>query len=166
MATIRQKLAASKLSENIRNGRLMKSLGQILKEVGYSESVCKHPDRVTDTKGWQELTANMFISDEELLSLHRELLFAKKVRRLPGNKYFTEMDGNTVAKALDMAYRLKGYYTLAKRQPIQQDEYKDIPEEELNRQIIAGFIQEGIIKPYVDELGQTKYILDNNYILS
>jgi len=76
MATLRQKLAASKMSENIRNGKLVKPMGQILKESGYSESVCKHPDRVTGARGWPKLE----------IQIGPEHTFLEKNRR---NVFFT-----------------------------------------------------------------------------
>lgn len=75
MATLKQKLAASKMSENIRNGKLAKPMGQILRESGYSESVCKHPDRVMSTNGFQKLIGQ-YIPEEGLTEKHSELLDA------------------------------------------------------------------------------------------
>lgn len=53
MATIRQKIAASKVSESI-GKRKPKSLGKILIESGYSEQTADTPQRVTETKGFQD----------------------------------------------------------------------------------------------------------------
>ena len=51
MATTKQKIAAKKISENIRIQGPKKPIGEILKESGYSEGVSKSPQRVTETKG-------------------------------------------------------------------------------------------------------------------
>lgn len=53
MAVENPKTAAKKISENIRAGKKV-ILGKILEEVGYSESVCKAPQRVTETKAFKE----------------------------------------------------------------------------------------------------------------
>ncbi|KKQ66850.1 MAG: hypothetical protein US86_C0003G0093 [Candidatus Daviesbacteria bacterium GW2011_GWA2_38_24] len=93
--TTKIKLAASKLSENIRNGKPVKTMGQILKESGYSDSVCKHPDRVTKTKAWQQLM-EQFLPDENLLRVHKELL--------------ENNDWRARDSGLDKAYKIKGKY--------------------------------------------------------
>lgn len=111
MATLRQRLAVLKISENIRNNGTMKPMGQILKEVGYSESVCKHPDRVTNTKGWEELMNQYLLQDEELLRIHNKLLNAQKVVRISlTGEFITQSDYSTISKALDLAYKIKGKY--------------------------------------------------------
>jgi hypothetical protein len=45
--------AVKKISENISKGKKV-ILGEILREVGYSESVCESPQRVTETKAFKE----------------------------------------------------------------------------------------------------------------
>lgn len=98
--TTKQKLAASKMVENIRNGN-KKPMGQILKEAGYSESVSKHPDRVTRSKSWQQLTEK-YLPDKKLLKVHKELL---------ENKDWRARDAG-----LDKAYKVKGKYVDTKVQ--------------------------------------------------
>lgn len=69
-ATFRQKLVASKIYENLRISK-PKSLGKILRESGYSESVSRHPSLVTGSLGFQE-EAQPFVDS---LILIRENIF-------------------------------------------------------------------------------------------
>lgn len=96
MATFKQQLAFRKLSENIsKSGKKPLNLGSALRAAGYSESVCRSPQRVTETKGWTELLEQYF-PDNLVLIKHKQLL---------------ESDNNrVVASAIDMAYKLKGRY--------------------------------------------------------
>ena len=107
MPTFRQKLVASKLVENGGN------IGKAMVAAGYSPNTAKTPGKLTKSKGWQKLMDSLF-PDELLLKNHRELLNAKKiiVDRSNGNtKIIAKIDSRTVVKALDMAYKLKGYYS-------------------------------------------------------
>jgi hypothetical protein len=60
--TNKQKALIKKISENV--GMPM---GQAMREVGYSKSTALSPERVTDTKGWQELMEKYSF----LVRLHR-----------------------------------------------------------------------------------------------
>lgn len=91
--TTKIRLAAEKTVENIRSGGLVKPMGQILKEAGYSDSVSKHPDRVTKTNGWQQLMEK-FLPDQRLLQVHSELL--------------ENPDWRARDAGLDKAYKIKG----------------------------------------------------------
>lgn len=116
MSTFRQKLVASKLAENGGN------MGKAMVAAGYSPNTAKTPGKLTRSKGWQELMNSLF-PDKLLLKKHKELLEAKKiiVDRSNGHAEVIaeEIDSNTVVKALDMAYKLKGYYS-PKRHEIDQ----------------------------------------------
>ncbi|GAB4158430.1 MAG: hypothetical protein Fur003_2190 [Candidatus Dojkabacteria bacterium] len=110
MATIRQKRAVEKLSENIRNPKSnRKSLGSILKDSGYSESVCKAPQRVTESKGWSELMSKYF-PEEYLLKIHKKLLNKKETISYKGNYIQTDQPHTDVKYALEMIYKLKGLF--------------------------------------------------------
>ena len=65
MATDKQKLAALKISENLRKEKPQPK-GKILKEVGYSKSVSESPSIVTKSKGFQELLEEAGVTDEKL----------------------------------------------------------------------------------------------------
>lgn len=59
MATIRQQIAAKKLSENIQNGG-KKTKQQILIESGYSQEVALKPKLVTESKGFKDELEQIF----------------------------------------------------------------------------------------------------------
>jgi len=90
------------MSENIRKGG-SKTTGQILKEAGYSESVSKSPQRVTESKGWQELMEEYFPS-EYLLKKHKKLLNKKEIVTYKGDFKKTRQPHTDVKYALDMLY--------------------------------------------------------------
>lgn len=109
MATTKQKIAAKKLSENIRNQRSKKPMGKILKEAGYSESVSKSPQRVTETKGWKELMEEYF-PNEYIYKIHKKILDKKEIVSYQGSFKTTNQPHSDVKYALDMVYKLKGLY--------------------------------------------------------
>lgn len=77
MATDKQKLAAQKMAENVRNGN-PKTKGEILKESGYTESVSESPTKVTNAKGFQELMEE-YLPDDEVMRVHQELLTSTRI---------------------------------------------------------------------------------------
>lgn len=89
MPTFRQKLVASKLVENGGN------IGKAMIAAGYSPATAKTPQKLTESKGWQELMATVF-PDRLLLKKHKDL--------------FNAESSAIIARALDMAYKIKGYY--------------------------------------------------------
>lgn len=109
MATTRQKTAAKKLSENIGNKGSKKSMGEILKEAGYSDSVSKTPSRVTKSKGWQELMEEYFPA-EYLMKIHKKILNKKEIISYRGEYIKTRQPHSDVKYALEMLYKMKGYY--------------------------------------------------------
>jgi hypothetical protein len=117
MATIKQQKAVRIMSETMRNSTSKPiKMGQILKQAGYSESVSKTPQRVTQTKGWNELM-QIYVDDEFMI---------KKLRKL-----FDSSNPMMVAKAIDMTCKLKGYY---KTNPAigERSIYEDMTIEELD----------------------------------
>lgn len=131
MATTKQKIAVKKMSENIRKGG-SKTTGQILKEAGYSESVSKSPQRVTESKGWQELMEEYFPS-EYLLKKHKKLLNKKEIVTYQGEYTKTRQPHSDVKYALDMLYKLKGLYKEPKQ--VDYNPYSDLSDEELDERI-------------------------------
>jgi hypothetical protein len=109
MATTKQKIAAKKLSENIRKQGQKKPMQEILKESGYSESVSKSPQRVTESKGWKELMEEYFPA-ENIYRIHKKLLNKKEIIAYKGEFIKTRQPHSDVKYALDMIYKLKGLY--------------------------------------------------------
>jgi len=75
MATVKQTTAAKKVVENGGN------VSQAMIEAGYSPNTAHTPQKLTQSKGWDELMAE-FLSDAELQEKHRELLNATKVEHM------------------------------------------------------------------------------------
>lgn len=105
MATVRQRKAIQKMSENIGN----QSAGEILRRAGYSESVSKTPNRVFKTKGWKQLMEEYF-PDEMLLKAHTALLNKQEIVAYQGGFVQTGQPHSDVKYALDLIYKLKGHY--------------------------------------------------------
>lgn len=110
MATIKQKKAFKKAVENGGN------VSRAMIESDYSPATAKTPQKLTTSKGWQELL-DKHLPDKLLAEKHRELLNKKEV--VTKNNVTTgevdtietgEIDVTAVTKGLDMAYKLKGRY--------------------------------------------------------
>ena len=69
--TVKQKLVASKLIEN--GGNISKTMEQ----VGYSKATARNPQKLTNSKGWQELL-DKFLPDDKL---ERQLLNRYYIQR-------------------------------------------------------------------------------------
>lgn len=141
MTTIRQTKAAHKLSEIIRKSGNKKniSLAKILKEAGYSDSVTRKPKLVTERKGWKELTKDLLPDDilferlNNLITMPLNVTLIKK-----GNEVIVkeELNSSTVARGLDIAFKLKGYYNSTSPQDSLLELLKqaqDMPDDELSR---------------------------------
>lgn len=95
----------------LENGR---NKGKILKEVGYSDAMATHPQKIIRSKGWNDLMEE-FIPDDLLARKHNELLKAqKKITKMTKDgdvlTVEEELDTQAVKAALDMGYKLKGKY--------------------------------------------------------
>jgi hypothetical protein len=93
--TLKQKLVASKIVEN--RGNVSRSM----REAGYSPNTAKNPKNLTKSKTWGDLMKDYF-PDDGLATIHKQILNAT--------------DTTASLKALDMAYKLKGYYKVEKSQ--------------------------------------------------
>ena len=83
MAVENPKTVAKKISENLRRGKKI-VLGDILEEVGYSKSVCKAPQNVTNTKAFKKAIKPLAEGlDREIERIKREL----STRDLSKEKY-------------------------------------------------------------------------------
>lgn len=101
MATIKQKLALSKLAENGGN------FYQAMVDAGYTPITASTPKKLTNSKGWNELMEQYF-PDDILADLHRQGLYAvKKDHSMTGpDEWIPDMP--TRKQFIELAYRLKG----------------------------------------------------------
>ena len=107
---------------------------------GYSEAMANNPQKLTRSRGWQELI-DKFIGEDRLIKIHKQMLDSVKLMNLPfdpdmddydirkviskvkGAKFvmtsnnhkvkicsYTMPDGRTQLSALDMAYKIRGKY--------------------------------------------------------
>ncbi len=90
MPTMKQRKSLKNLSENVG------SIGKAMKKAGYSESTCKTPQRLTESKGWKELLDEN-LSELSLTQEHKKVLLQDKDL---GNKM----------KAVDIGYKLRKKY--------------------------------------------------------
>ena len=95
--TVKQKLVASKLIEN--GGNISKTMEQ----VGYSKATARNPQKLTNSKGWQELL-DKFLPDDKLLKKHDEALEATKWNDFTGEK---EPDHSIRLKGIELGYKIK-----------------------------------------------------------
>lgn len=104
MATLKQKRVVQKLTENPRM-----SVGQAMREAGYSEVTATRPSDVTRSKGFQELLAETLKNNGiDLDSAIKPI--AKGLKAVKMNEFTGEVteDLNTQLKASDRALRLMG----------------------------------------------------------
>lgn len=131
MATIKQQKAIKIFSENLRNGNA-KSMGEVLNEAGYSDSVSKKPKEVTNTKGWQELLEEYF-PDRDIAVLHKEILNKKEYVVLETGESLVQPHRDAI-RALDLLYKVKGKYNAL----VSEDEngFRRMSDEELDSLIL------------------------------
>ena len=112
MPTLKQKRAFAEVGVN--GGNISKAMVV----AGYSREVAKRTDKLTRTKGWQELMQEHF-PDRLLAKKHKDGLDATMRRPhlidrydkgRPVYEYVKEDDFSTRHKYLDSAYKLKGLY--------------------------------------------------------
>lgn len=108
MPTIRQK----KAFKEVVNGSTLKGA---MRKAGYSNETSKRTNKLTKTKGWQELM-NKHLPDSLLAKVHKEGLSAGKkifknnVTSGEIEEVGVEADYQTRHRYLDSAYKLKGLY--------------------------------------------------------
>jgi len=91
MATIKQKLAVQKIVEN--GGNVSRSMI----EVGYSPATAKTPDKLTDSKGYQELL-NEYLPDDFILGALKDDIEKKPQNRVAELNLATKVKGMQVDK--------------------------------------------------------------------
>lgn len=159
--TYKQKLAASKMVENGGN------LGKAMLEAGYSKAMAKNPYKLTRSKGWIEATQDLFSDEKllekhsELLDsvktlklsfpvttkdeeIHEVLSSISEnkivyIKQVNGFKtcIFTTPDNSVQFNALNLAYRVKGYFNNNKNNRRVDDESLN-DEVERIRNLLAG----------------------------
>jgi len=131
-ATIRQKRTFKKVLEN--GGIVSKAAKGI-----YSDAMAKNPQKITNSKGFQELF-NEVVTDRKLRNKHNSLLEDNK--------------SEIQIKALDLAYKVKGHYAPEKKQSVNLNlntelknskESKDLVEEYEDK--LKGMLKEPKTKP-------------------
>lgn len=109
--TIKQRKALAILSQDT-----TKSLGQAMREAGYSKVSANKPSKLTNSKGFQALV-NKYLPDSKLLEVHAQGLEATKVISAvvtgkdadeKTNDFIDVPDYATRHKYLETGYKLKG----------------------------------------------------------
>ncbi len=108
MATVKQKLAFKKMLENRGNA------SKAMTKAGYSKAMAKNPQSMTRSKGFRELLEK-YLPDSSLAAKHKALMNKKEMIVVGIGKGYSKIENTgqphtDVAKALDMAYKLKGAY--------------------------------------------------------
>jgi hypothetical protein len=112
MATLKQKLAFKEVGVN--GGNISKAM----KSANYAPSITHATEKLTNSKGWQELM-NKFLPDKLLAQKHLEGLEANRIISAnitygeadeKTNDFIEVPDQATRHKFLDTAYKLKGRY--------------------------------------------------------
>ena len=100
MPTIKQKKAFDKAVEN--GGNVSKAM----RESRYSKAMAKNPQKLTNSKGWNELM-DQYLSDSKLAKVHADGLEAMRIHGT-GDDFIEIPDYATRHKYLDTGYKLKG----------------------------------------------------------
>ena len=124
--TIRQKKLAQRLVEN--GG---KSVSASMREVGYSDAYAKNPNKIIQSRTWQELM-DEYLPDDLIAEKHKALLTKTDA--------LGEIDVNAVKAGVDMGYKVKKKYELPE-QTIILKKYEDLTDEELEETINAKLIK-------------------------
>jgi hypothetical protein len=154
---IRAKTTVQKM---VVNGGKRRSLAQSMREAGYSESYARNPQKIKQTRAWQEYLEE-YIPDEAVAVAHKELLGAQRVSRMEfpatltdkevtdiitssgrivlvlkrGKQSvsvaFSEPDFTARVRALDLAYKVKGLYSDGKAGAT-ESEYAHLSDDELH----------------------------------
>lgn len=145
------------------------SVSAAMRRAGYSESYAKNPQQLTNTRAWSELLEDI-IPIEEVMRVHRSLLLAREGRQssfpvslsdqqimdsLPsydqcvrivedGDEkicYYSTAKGSLAVRAIDMAYKLYGYYKI----PVvtERSWIEEIPDGELDEMVAETLREQG-----------------------
>lgn len=107
MPTLRQQKAFEKLSEIVGKSPDLKghTIGQILRDSGYSQSISETPSKVTSSKGWRELMEEHF-PKEDLIKRHKSILNKQETYQYKGEVIKTGQPHSDVKYALSTLYDL------------------------------------------------------------
>ncbi|MGH7249392.1 MAG: hypothetical protein ACREGC_00275 [Minisyncoccia bacterium] len=108
MATLKQKLALKKITENHGN------VGQGMIEAGYTPATAKKPKNLTESKGWIELLEKE-LPDSLLTKVHKKLLAKKEKIVIGAGQGYSEIvetgqPHTDALRAVEMGYRLKARF--------------------------------------------------------
>lgn len=94
------------------------TIKKAMQEVGYAQSTSLRTNKLTRTKGWNELMEK-FLPDKLIAKRHTELLNKREIiKQFNGEgKMIDQPDTQAVSKGLDMAYKIKGRYVNEKDEP-------------------------------------------------
>lgn len=148
----------------VANGGKTRSLAQSMREAGYSESYARNPQKIKQTRVWQEYLQE-FIPDESIANAHKSLIEAKRVNKIdfPASMsdkevkeiiissgkevfainrnrkvvqvVFSEPDYSARIRGVDLAYKVKGLYGDKNTEAV-QNEYSNLSDNELRVLII------------------------------
>ena len=76
--TIKQKRAFELVKDNKDK---LGSMGEVMREAGYSDNTSRTPQNLTETKGWNELMEEHF-PDDMLAEVHKGLLKSKRIEHM------------------------------------------------------------------------------------
>ena len=107
MLTLNQSRVLERIREQVQNGTKV-SVTAAMRGI-YSPSTATRPEKITKLPEYQQLLQEC-LPDELLVRRHAELLDKRKHVRIKNQLIDMGPDTSAVAKALDMAYRLRGKY--------------------------------------------------------
>ncbi len=109
---MRQKVVFNRVADKVRKGEKI-SISKEIRESGvYSPTVAQKPQKLTRSKGWEELLEK-YLPDSHLGKKHREFLDTPRiVRTYKKGDLETEIEETdpSAVKALDLAYKIKNKY--------------------------------------------------------
>lgn len=117
------------LQKMVENGG--SSLGQAILDAGYSPAYAKNPKKLTSTKSFRKLV-DLMIPPKAVLRAHASLLRAEEGIYYKGARVASEPNTVAIARGVDMAYRLHGYYRAASYSVERMDELKSLSDKELD----------------------------------
>ena len=110
-------------------------ISKIMTEVGYSPNTVKTPQKLTESKGWNEL-CETYLPDDELVKIHKFGLYAYKRDHSQTGPDEDVPDFGNIHKFLETAYRIKG--KLSSDVNIHGDKVLVIPSELIAKYDIAS----------------------------
>lgn len=104
MATVKQQIAVREVLKGA-------SVAKAMRKANYGPSMDSHTQKLTKSKGWQELMEK-YVGDKKLAELHKKLLNKKEiVITAIGKGYsqweYTGQPHSDATKALDLAYKVR-----------------------------------------------------------